>query len=85
MTGGGGAPLTQLLQFVHSEVTGHCELCVQHGRHVTGIQEETVATFPQRILGVVVQVLAIKYRNEICTAHSTSGMSALGFLYHCCR
>ena len=46
---------------------------------MTGVEEETVATYPSGILGVVLQILAIEHVNEVGTTHGTSGVTTLCF------
>ena len=82
VTGCGAAPLTELCELIESELACQCQLGIEHGGHVTGIEEETVATFPIGVLGVVLEELAIEYVDEIGTAHSTTGVTRLCLFYH---
>ena len=49
---------------------------------MTWIEEETVASFPCGILWIVNQELTLKGVDEICTTHSTAGVSRLCFFNH---
>ena len=82
MTGGGRAPLAQLLQFFERELADECQLAVEHGCHVTRVEEEAVAAYPGGICGVVVQVLAVEYIDEICATHGAAGVTTLGLFDH---
>ena len=48
---------------------------------MAGIEEETVATYPLGILGVILQVLAIEHVDKVCTTHGTTGVTTLCFFY----
>ena len=52
VTGCGRSPLTELSQLVNCVVTEEGKDAVEHGRHVTGIEEETVAAEPLAIIGI---------------------------------
>ena len=45
------------------------------------VEEEAVATYPLWVLGVVLQVLAIEYVDEVCTTHGAARVSALCLFY----
>ena len=51
------APLAEVFQVVYGVVPDKCELRVKHRRHVSGIQEETVATSPCGTIRVEVKEL----------------------------
>ena len=50
---------------------------------MAGIEEETVTSFPIRILGIVNEELAVEGVDEVSTTHSATGVTTLGFLNHC--
>ena len=78
----GRTPLAELLQLFHTELAYEGQLSIEHGRHVTRIEEETVSAHPCGIFGVKLQILAVEYVDKVGATHGTSRMSALGFLYH---
>ena len=78
------APLPQLGQFLKAVSAYQTQLAVEHGSHVTGVEEETVAPHPRRVLGVILQIFAEKHIDEVGTSHGSAGMSALGLLYGTC-
>ena len=53
VTGSHRTPLTQVLQIFQRVLADEAELAVEHRSHVTWIEEETVATLPCGILGVI--------------------------------
>lgn len=59
-------------------------LAVEHGRHVSGVEEEAVAVGIVGPLGVVVQKLGKEYVDEIGAAHGATGVSGSGFFDHRC-
>ena len=75
-------PLAEPAQFFHREFSGESQYRVEHRRHVPGVEEKTIATFPTRIFGVIYQILREKYIYKIGSPHRTSGVSRVGFLYH---
>ena len=81
VSAGGGAPLAEAGQLIERVLSSQAQLCVEHGRHVAGVEEETVASFPEWPVGVVGEVLAIKDIDEICSTHGSAWMAALGFLH----
>ena len=81
MARSGRAPLTQLLQLLKAVLADEAKLRVEHGSHVTGIEEETVAAHPTGILRIVFQIFTVENIDEVCAAHSATGVAALGFLY----
>ena len=46
------------------------------------VEEEAVAAFPSRVLGVELQVFTVEDIDEIGAAHRATRMSALSFLHH---
>ena len=78
----GRAPLAELLQLFERELADQCELAVEHGGHVAGVEEEAVAAHPCRVGGVVVEIFAVEDVDEVGTAHGTAGVTALGLLDH---
>ena len=83
VAGGYATPLTELTQLVHREMTCQCQHTVQHRRHMTRIQEETIAERISRIVGIVTQKLRIEHIDEIGTTHCTTRVSRFGFFDHC--
>ena len=85
VTRGRGAPLAQVGQFVEAVLADEAELAVEHRSHVARIQEEPVAAGPGGVLGIVVQILAVKHIDEVGAAHGAARMSGFG-LFDCrCR
>ena len=70
-----GAPLTKRFQFVEGETSDQCQLRIEHRRHVTRIEEETVAALPSGLRRVVSKKFAIKDVDEIGAPHGASGVS----------
>ena len=66
------SPLTKLCEFVKSELASKAKLSIEHWCHVARVEEETVTTNPLGIFRIVLEVLGIKYINEIRTTHSTA-------------
>ena len=79
VAGCGRTPLTKVGEFVESELADKAELGIEHGCHMSGIEEEAVATDPFWIIGVVLQILRIEDIDEVGSAHRTSRVSGLGF------
>ena len=76
------APLAELLQFVQGEFVGQGQCGVEHGRHVPRIEEEAVAAFPCRVLGVVHQEFGEEHVDEIGATHGAARMTGVGFFNH---
>ena len=47
------SPLTEFFQFIQCEFTCQCQCRIEHGRHVTRIEKETVTSFPAGIFRIV--------------------------------
>ena len=75
-------PLAKILQVLEGELADKSELAVEHWSHVTRVEEETIATFPLGMLGIVNQELTVQGVNEICATHGTTGVTRLRFLNH---
>ena len=84
MAGGVAAPLAEVLQLSHGHEPRKRQHAVEHGRHVSGIEEEAVAVGIVGPLGVVVQKLGKEYVDEIGAAHGATGVSGSGFFDHRC-
>ncbi len=82
VTGCGRAPLTELLKLIECIVAEECEHAVKHGRHVTGVEEETVAAKPLAVIGVGDKKLRVKHVYEIRAAHGSAGMAGICFFNH---
>ena len=76
------APLAQLLQLVERVLPCKGKHGIEHGRHVTRIEEKAVAGKPCRIIGVCNKELRVKDVDKVGTAHCTAGMSGLGLFDH---
>ena len=79
----GRTPLTELLEFLQTILADEGELSIEHGSHVAGIEEETVASFPVGILRIVNEELAVEGVDEVSTTHSATGVTTLSFFNHC--
>ena len=75
MTGSGSSPLAELFQLIQCKASDKSQFRIKHRRHVTGIKEETVATFPRRLIGIEYQKFRIEYIDKIRAAHGTAGMA----------
>ena len=82
VAGCGRLPLTKLLQFFEAEPTNQGQLGIKHRRHVAGVEEKAVATFPLRTLRIVGKELAIQNVDEIGASHSPSWVAGLGTFNH---
>jgi len=49
----GAAPLAEFFQLIQCEFAYQRQCGIEHRRHVSRVEEETVATFPRGVLGVV--------------------------------
>ena len=78
----GRTPLAELLEFVDTELALQCECRVEHSRHMAWVEIETVATCPLGILRVVNHKFREENVDKVGTAHSTTGVTRVGFLYH---
>ena len=76
------APLAQRLQVPSRIVPGQRQHRIEHRRHVSRIEEEPVAEGTGHVVGIVTQELRIEHRDEIRSAHGTSGMARLGLFDH---
>ena len=83
VAGRGRAPLAELRELVGAIVAEERQHAVEHGRHVAGVEEETVASYPAAVVGIGHEELRVKYVDEVCASHGTAGMSRLGFFNHC--
>ena len=81
----GRTPLAELLQLVHRVLAGEGEHCVEHGRHVAGVEEKSVAAPPCGIVGVGHQEAAVQHIDKVGAAHGSARVAALGLLDHRCR
>ena len=84
VAGGVAAPLAEILQLRERHESSCSQHAVEHGRHVSGVEEEAVAVGIVRPLGVVVQKLGKEYVDEIGAAHGATGVSGFGFFHHRC-
>ena len=84
VAGGVAAPLAEILQLRERHESSCGQHAVEHGRHVSGVEEEAVAVGIVRPLGVVVQKLGKEYVDEIGAAHGATGVSGSGFFDHRC-
>ena len=82
MTRGRAAPLAEILELVERKIAGQRQHRIEHRRHVARIEEETVAQRIGGIVGIVFQELGIEDVDKVGTAHRSSGMARLRFLYH---
>ena len=82
VTSHGRTPLTKGLKLIGSELASQAKLCIKHRSHVTWIEEEAVAAFVSHVLWIVLQELAVKYIDEVSTAHGATWVSTLGLLDH---
>ena len=78
-------PLAELLEFGDSEAAAHCQNRIEHRRHVAGVEIETVACKPHRVVGIVDDEARKEHIDEVGATHGASGMTRFGFFYHCCR
>ena len=84
VAGGEAAPLAEVLQLSHGHEPRKRQHAVEHGRHVSRIEEEAVAIGIIGPLGVVVQELGKEHVDEISAAHGATGVSGFGFFHHRC-
>jgi hypothetical protein len=49
---------------------------------MSGVEEHTITMGICHIVGVVTEELRIEYIDEICTTHSTAGVTRLCLFYH---
>ena len=82
VTGAHTAPLAQLLQLGDGIFPRQRQHAVEHRRHMSGVEEETVTGYPRGVVGVGDEKLRIKHVYEIGTAHGASGMARFGLLHH---
>lgn len=76
------APLPQITQILHRISSGQCESRVEHRRHVSRIEEETVPEGIIHLVRIVAEKFGVKYSHEVRAAHCAAGMSRFGFLDH---
>ena len=79
------APLPQVTQILHRIGSGQRESRVEHRRHVSRIEEETVPERIIHLIRIVAEEFGVKYCHEVRAAHCAAGMSRFGFLDHRCR
>ena len=82
VTGCHRTPLAQVLQILQRVLADEAELRVEHRSHVTGIEEETVATLPCGILGVVNEEFTVQGVDEVSTTHGTARVTGLSLFNH---
>ena len=82
VTGRHAAPLAQVLQILHRVVAGQSQRSIEHRRHVTRVEEETITVGVIHLLGIVVQELGKEDGHEIGTAHRATGVTRLGLFDH---
>ncbi len=68
-------PLTEILQILHRVFAGESQYAVKHRRHVAGIEEETVAGEPLRVLRVVFEKRRVQHIDEIGCPERAAGMA----------
>ena len=79
---GRGLPLPEIFQVVQGVVAQERLYTVEHGRHMPGVEEETVAQRPGHILGVVVEEIRVEDVDEIRPAHRATGVARFCFFDH---
>ena len=67
-------PLAELSEFVHRELACESHGGIEHCAHMSRVEEETVASLPERILRIIHEVLRIEHVHKVSTAHSTARM-----------
>ena len=82
VTRSGRAPLAERHEFFNRIATDECKLCIKHGRHVSWIQEESVATLPSWAFRVEGQKFAEEDIDKVSTAHGTTRVSRFGTFDH---
>ena len=82
MSGSGAAPLAEALHLILTVKAVQTQGGVEHGGHVTGIQEKTVAFEPGGIGGVEVQIFGVKQVDELGTAHGAAGVAGFCPFHH---
>ena len=82
MSGSDAAPLAELLQVIKSVTACTRQYGIEHRRHVTRVEEETVTSLPARVLRVIYEKFREKHIDEIGTAHSTARVSRLSLFHH---
>ncbi len=75
MTRSNAPPLAELLELLYGVTSGKGQSAIQHGRHVTGVEEESVTAEPCGIVGVGYKELRIEHINEIGATHGTARMT----------
>ena len=78
----GAAPLTELLELLHIVFPYERELGVEHRGHVARIEEKAVAGVPERIGGIIYEILAEEHVDEVGSTHGAAGMARFGSLNH---
>ena len=76
------APLTQRLEVFGRIVSGKRKRRIEHRRHVTRIEEETISVGVRRIVRIVAQKFGIEHRHEVGAAHRAAGMARFRLLDH---
>ena len=76
------APLTQRLKVFGRIVPGQRQRRIEHRRHVTRIEEETISVGVRRIVRIVAQKFGIEHRHEVGAAHRAAGMARFRLLDH---
>ncbi len=84
MTGGCAAPLTQRFQIVGGIVAGQREHGIEHRRHVSRIEKQSVAPRVAHIGGIVTQILRVEHVDEIGSAHGSARVPRLRLFDHRC-
>src|SRR5512133_1558692 len=79
------APLPEVLDIINVEISCKGENGIQHGRHMPGIKEETIAVPPAHIIRIPVKKFRKQDVNIISTAHGTTGVSRFSLFNHGCR
>ena len=75
MSGSDAPPLAELLQLFHGVAATECEHRIEHRRHMTGVEEESVAGDPKRISRVIDQMTREEHIGEVGAAHGTARMA----------
>ena len=82
VSGGDATPLTEVFELLGGHNTCQGQHSVEHGRHVAGVEEETIAEGVVKPCGVVAEVARVEDVDKVCSAHSTSGVTRFCFFDH---
>ena len=68
------APLAERGEFLHSEFARERKHRIEHTAHMSGIQEETVTSIPERIFRIIDKVFGKQHIDEVRSTHCTTRM-----------